>query len=86
MSWCQTGEAHNSRCEPCPISGCKRDCEGGKVDSVASAEKFRGCTHIRGVLEIALRASGGMQLEHKLLTNLSHLFLYQNGIRSCYNL
>ncbi|CAK1540177.1 unnamed protein product [Leptosia nina] len=55
----ETGEAHNSRCEPCPASGCKRDCEGGKIDSVASAEKFRGCTHIRGVLEIALRASGG---------------------------
>ncbi|XP_045527669.1 insulin-like receptor isoform X1 [Pieris brassicae] len=55
----ETGEPHNSLCKPCPVTGCKQDCEGGKIDSVASAEKFRGCTHIRGGLEIALRASGG---------------------------
>ncbi|XP_050666756.1 insulin-like receptor [Leptidea sinapis] len=53
----EKGETHNSRCEPCPASGCVRECAGGKVDSVASAELFRGCTHVRGVLEIALRAS-----------------------------
>ncbi|VVD05182.1 unnamed protein product [Leptidea sinapis] len=48
---------HNRKCvyvcpsgymEPCPASGCVRECAGGKVDSVASAELFRGCTHVRG--------------------------------------
>ncbi|XP_038207553.1 insulin-like growth factor 1 receptor isoform X1 [Zerene cesonia] len=55
----ETGEPHNSQCEPCPQSGCQRECEGGNIDSISAAEKFRGCTHILGNLEIVLRASGG---------------------------
>ncbi|KAJ0182393.1 hypothetical protein K1T71_001762 [Dendrolimus kikuchii] len=51
-----------STCQPCPKTGCTRECMGGKIDSVATAEQFRGCTHIKGKLEISLRASGGNTL------------------------
>ncbi|XP_061385952.1 insulin-like receptor isoform X3 [Danaus plexippus] len=55
----EVGTRNNSTCEPCPASGCVRECPGGKVDSVASAEDFRGCTHIKGTLDISVRARGG---------------------------
>ncbi|XP_026320144.1 insulin receptor-like isoform X2 [Hyposmocoma kahamanoa] len=49
----------NPRCEPCAPSGCNRECPGGKIDSIDSIEAFRGCTHLKGSLEISLRAGGG---------------------------
>lgn len=52
----------NYTCQPCPAKGCVKECAGGKIDSVAAAEQFRGCTHIKGKLEIALRTSGGNSL------------------------
>ncbi|XP_046978161.1 insulin receptor-like [Vanessa cardui] len=55
----EVGNLSNSTCEPCPLSGCVRECLGGKIDSVTSAEHFRGCTHVKGTLEITLRAGGG---------------------------
>ncbi|XP_037298680.1 insulin-like receptor [Manduca sexta] len=56
------GDIHNSTCKLCPSWGCRRECVGGKIDSVATAEQFRGCTHIKGKLEISLRTSGGNTL------------------------
>lgn len=58
----EVGNNKTSTCQPCPKSGCTRECLGGKIDSVATAEQFRGCTHIKGKLEISLRASGGNTL------------------------
>ncbi|CAH2050646.1 unnamed protein product, partial [Iphiclides podalirius] len=55
----EVGAAHNGTCRPCQPAGCVRECGGGRVDSVATAEHFRGCTHLKGSLEISLRASGG---------------------------
>ncbi|XP_041975458.1 insulin-like receptor isoform X2 [Aricia agestis] len=55
----EVGEKENSRCQECPENGCVHECSGGKIDSIASAELFRGCTHIKGTLEITLRAIGG---------------------------
>lgn len=55
----QDGDKSNSTCVPCPQSGCLLECPGGKIDSVASAEYYRGCTHVKGTLEITLRAGGG---------------------------
>ncbi|CAH0727470.1 unnamed protein product, partial [Brenthis ino] len=55
----EKGTIYNATCEPCPPKGCERECMGGKIDSVASAEPFFGCTHVKGTLEITLRASGG---------------------------
>ncbi|XP_037302260.1 insulin receptor [Manduca sexta] len=58
----EEGDIHNSTCKLCPSWGCRRECVGGKIDSVATAEQFRGCTHIKGKLEISLRTSGGNTL------------------------
>ncbi|XP_063823056.1 insulin-like receptor isoform X2 [Ostrinia nubilalis] len=55
----EDGDVSNARCTPCPGQRCKRECTGAKIDSVAAAEQFRGCTHIKGTLEIAVRATGG---------------------------
>ncbi|XP_049691896.1 insulin-like receptor isoform X1 [Helicoverpa armigera] len=53
---------NNLTCSKCPDGGCMKECQGGKIDSMAAAEQFRGCTHIKGKLEIAVRASGGKTL------------------------
>ncbi|CAH2236371.1 jg10751 [Pararge aegeria aegeria] len=55
----EVGDKHNSTCQRCPNSGCKLDCSGGKIDSITSAELFRGCTHVKGTLDISLRTGGG---------------------------
>nr|ATU31392.1 insulin receptor [Maruca vitrata] len=55
----EKGNASDARCVRCPHDRCNRECTGAKIDSVAAAEQFRGCTHVRGVLEIAVRATGG---------------------------
>ncbi|CAB3240968.1 unnamed protein product [Arctia plantaginis] len=59
IGYMEKGSAGNATCQPCPPSGCNKVCSGGKIDSVASAEQFRGCTHINGKLEISIRNSGG---------------------------
>lgn len=58
----EVGNETNATCQPCPRSGCVRECLGGKIDSVATAEQFRGCTHIKGKMEFTLRSSGGKTL------------------------
>ncbi|XP_026738926.1 insulin-like receptor isoform X2 [Trichoplusia ni] len=58
----EDGDAHNLTCKPCPKSLCVKECRGGKIDSVAAAAQFRGCTHIKGQLEITVRSSGGKTL------------------------
>ncbi|CAG4978004.1 unnamed protein product [Parnassius apollo] len=55
----EVGGARDGMCRPCRPAGCVRECGGGRVDSVAAAEHFRGCTHLKGSLEISLRASAG---------------------------
>ncbi|XP_026758782.1 insulin-like receptor isoform X2 [Galleria mellonella] len=55
----EVGDVETATCIPCPKTGCVRECSGGKIDSIAAAERYRGCTHINGKLEITLRASGG---------------------------
>ncbi|GBP37476.1 Insulin-like receptor [Eumeta japonica] len=48
----------NTTCLKCPPEGCTRPCLPGKVESLDSAELFRGCTHIQGSLEINIRGGG----------------------------
>ncbi|XP_049874642.1 insulin-like peptide receptor isoform X2 [Pectinophora gossypiella] len=54
----ERGDKTDGRCEPCPESGCLRECPGGKIDSIGSTERFRGCTHVNGDLDISIRATG----------------------------
>ncbi|XP_075974749.1 insulin-like receptor [Anticarsia gemmatalis] len=62
-NYMERGTIENATCEQCSESGCVKECAGNKIDSIASAEMFTGCTHIKGKLEIALRASLGKTVE-----------------------
>ncbi|XP_011494410.1 PREDICTED: insulin-like peptide receptor [Ceratosolen solmsi marchali] len=48
---------------------CLKECPGTIVDSIASAQKLRGCTHIKGNLEIAIR--DGQNIVRELEESLS---------------
>ncbi|KAK6624304.1 hypothetical protein RUM44_011163 [Polyplax serrata] len=47
------------QCRPCNGT-CKKECPGGSINSISSAQKFAGCTHIKGSLEIHLRFAGNI--------------------------
>ncbi|XP_034934198.1 insulin-like receptor [Chelonus insularis] len=57
-----------ARCKKCD-GPCLKECSGASVDSIASAQKLRGCTHIRGSLEIQIR--GGKNMVKELEDNLN---------------
>lgn len=40
---------------------CRKECQGVNVDSIATAQKMRGCTHIKGSLEIQIRGGSEYQ-------------------------
>ncbi|XP_075217094.1 insulin-like receptor [Lycorma delicatula] len=61
------GEKYYS-CERCK-GPCKKECEGLSVDSIASAQKLRGCTYIKSSLEIQIR--GGSNVVKELEENLN---------------
>ncbi|EEB18223.1 Insulin receptor precursor, putative [Pediculus humanus corporis] len=50
------------QCRPCD-GPCKKECPGGSINSISSAQKFAGCTHIKGSLEIHLRFAGNIVTE-----------------------
>lgn len=50
-------DVNNNTCVPCQ-GRCKKTCAGSSIDSTASAQKFSGCTHINGSLEIQIRGGG----------------------------
>ncbi|CAK9825863.1 Insulin-like receptor [Anthophora retusa] len=55
-------------CKKCE-GPCQKECSGANVDSIASAQKLRGCTHIAGSLEIQIR--GGKNIVKELEDSLS---------------
>lgn len=57
-----------SSCKKCE-GLCLKECSGASVDSIASAQKLRGCTHITGSLEIQIR--GGKNIVKELEDSLN---------------
>ncbi|KAK2579468.1 hypothetical protein KPH14_010782 [Odynerus spinipes] len=55
-------------CKKCE-GPCLKECAGASVDSIASAQKLRGCTHITGSLEIQIR--GGKNIVNELEDSLN---------------
>lgn len=55
-------------CKKCE-GPCQKECAGTNVDSIASAQKLRGCTHIIGSLEIQIR--GGKNIVKELEDSLN---------------
>nr|CDI30232.1 Insulin Receptor [Blattella germanica] len=67
----ETEFEHNRyNCTPCK-GPCRKECPGVNVDSIAAAQKMRGCTYIRGSLEIQIR--GGKNVVKELEENLNML-------------
>lgn len=58
----------DASCRKCE-GQCLKECSGANVDSIASAQKLRGCTHITGSLEIQIR--GGKNIVKELEDSLS---------------
>lgn len=79
------GESRTRYCLPCN-GPCKKTCAAATVDSIASAQQFRGCTAIKGSLLIQIRSQGGREfvgrhynaLELMELILLSFFFLFRN--------
>lgn len=55
-------------CKKCD-GACLRECTGASVNSIASAQKLRGCTHISGSLEIQIK--GGKNIVKELEDSLN---------------
>ncbi|XP_044591590.1 insulin-like receptor isoform X2 [Cotesia glomerata] len=55
-------------CKECDRA-CSKVCSGASVDSIASAQKLRGCTRIEGSLEIQIK--GGKHMVKELEDNLN---------------
>ncbi|XP_071446667.1 insulin-like peptide receptor isoform X2 [Hetaerina americana] len=58
---------NNNSCERCNNS-CRKECPGANIDSIAAAQQLRGCTYIKGSLEIQIR--GGKNIVKELEDNL----------------
>ncbi|KAI4497351.1 hypothetical protein M0802_007598 [Mischocyttarus mexicanus] len=59
---------NKTSCRKCK-GPCLKECRGTSVDSIASAQKLRGCTHITGSLEIQIR--GGKNIVNELEDSLN---------------
>nr|CAD7259749.1 unnamed protein product [Timema shepardi] len=64
----KSSDGRRYQCEPCK-GPCRKECAGVNVDSIASAQKLRGCTYIKGSLEIQIR--GGKNIVKELEENLN---------------
>jgi len=62
------------KCGWCVFIGpCRKECQGVNVDSIATAQKMRGCTYIKGSLEIQIRGGSEYQmLAHKPVLYLEY--------------
>lgn len=61
----QGGKKSCKKCE----GPCQKECEGAMVENIASAQKLRGCTRIKGSLVIQIR--GGKNIVKELEDSLS---------------
>ncbi|XP_011648405.1 insulin-like peptide receptor isoform X2 [Pogonomyrmex barbatus] len=69
---CPAGYMENETtrtCQKCNGQWCMKECSAANVDSIASAQKLRGCTNIAGSLEIQIR--GGKNIVKELEDNLN---------------
>lgn len=53
------GPSGKRRCEKCDENGCKRECPPGSIDNISAAQRYRGCTHIKGSFVINIKNQGG---------------------------
>lgn len=58
------GESGQRKCVKCGPEGCKKECPPGSIDSISTAQRYLGCTHITGPLVINIRNQGGCEYLH----------------------
>ncbi|XP_059487087.1 insulin-like receptor [Neocloeon triangulifer] len=68
-----------STCKPCYGSQCRKECEGINVESIQTAQRLRGCTYIKGGLEITIR--GGKNIVRELEENLNSIREIENYLK-----
>ncbi|XP_055327050.1 insulin-like receptor [Sitodiplosis mosellana] len=66
------GPSGKRECIPCNGS-CKKECPPGTIDSISTAQWYRGCTHIKGPFVINIRNQGGQNIVRELETYLSDI-------------
>lgn len=59
------GESGHRVCKVCE-GKCKKECSGGTIDSIAVAQRYRGCTFITETLTIQIRSQGGRKYTARL--------------------
>lgn len=59
-------------CEPCN-GPCEKWCKSSIITNIGAAEKFRGCTHIDGPLEIQIQSDFGINMKEELENALSSI-------------
>lgn len=77
------GLSGQRRCVKCQGS-CKKECPGANIDSIAAAQRYRGCTHIAGTFQISIQSQGGRKYKRvliihnseRLITEKLHIFIY----------
>lgn len=59
-------------CEPCQ-GKCQRWCTGMCIENIGDAQAFKGCTHIRGPLEISIKSGKPKVVAQELEENLGSI-------------
>lgn len=57
------------------LSFSRKDCPPGTIDSISSAQRYLGCTHITGSLVISIRDQCGSKYLHRNSLTLIHIDL-----------
>ncbi|KAJ2948131.1 hypothetical protein O0L34_g9931 [Tuta absoluta] len=76
----ESGDEKTATCKKCTPPGCSKECVGGKIDSIGSTEKYRGCTVINGDLEISIRATGSNTMA-ALEASLGEVITINGGLK-----
>ncbi|XP_031636037.1 insulin-like receptor isoform X2 [Contarinia nasturtii] len=59
-------------CTQC-VGSCKKECPPANIESISSAQRYKGCTHINGPFTLSIRNPGGHNVVRELETFLSDI-------------
>nr|WML96173.1 insulin receptor [Colaphellus bowringi] len=68
-------------CDPCG-GRCNKTCDGINIDSITVAKQLRGCTHIKGALEIQIRGGTNVTELEENLRMIEEISDYLKIVRS----